>query len=65
MKVEAETKVDLESRIVSYANFNVLEISYPKAANEAEAQKLVAQTKTLFPQFPTSVALDRVLAYID
>ena len=65
IKLEAETRVDLESRTVSYANFQVLDVSYPKAANDAEAQKLVALTKSLMPQAPTNVALDRVLAYID
>ena len=63
--LEADTRVDLESRIVSYADFHIMEIQYPKAADAAEEKKLVALTKTLFPQAPTSIALDRILAYID
>ena len=63
--VEVETKVDLESRIVSYANFQILEVRYPSVTGEEEAQKWVALTKALLPQAPTSVALDRILAYLD
>jgi hypothetical protein len=65
LRAEAETKVDLETRIVSYANFNFIEIRYPSAANKEEAQRYEELTKGLLPQAPTSVALDRILAYLN
>ena len=63
--VEADTRVDLGSRIVTFANFRFTEVHYPAARNEAELQSWVALTKKLLPASPTAVALDRVLAYMD
>lgn len=63
--IDAETSVDLESRVVRFANFRFTEVHYPAARNEAELQGWVALTKKLLPPSPTAVALDRVLAYMD
>jgi hypothetical protein len=63
--VETDTKLDMATRTVSYANFQVQGIRFPNAPSEAEAQKLIVLATTLLPDTPTSVALDRILAYLD
>ena len=45
LTLEVDTKVDMDTRTVSYANFHVLDIVFPNAAGDEESQKLVALTK--------------------
>lgn len=65
LSVESDTVVDLASRTVAFVNFRVAGVSYPSAKDDAEAKHLEALTLKLLPQYPTTVALERVLAYMD
>ncbi len=66
LSIEFETVVDLDSRTVACHNFHVVEMTYPSAKDETEAKAWpgVEATK-LLPPYPTSLALDRILAYMD
>jgi hypothetical protein len=65
VRVKADTVVDTRSRTVAFTNFMITDASYPSAKDETEARDLTELTVKLFPQTPTSVSLDRVLAYMD
>ena len=65
LSMEAETRVDLDSKSVALSAFSVTDIRFPAAKDESHAQKLSAVTKSLLPTYPTSIALDRLLAYVD
>jgi hypothetical protein len=65
VEVEADTAVDLETRTVAVANLNVVSVPYPTAKDAAEAKLWGELTRKLLPQMPTSLALDRTLAYLD
>jgi hypothetical protein len=61
----SDTLVDTESRTVAFTNFTIADTRFPAAAKESEAESLKALTAKLFPTLPTSISLDRVLAYMD
>ena len=63
--IRVETRVNLESRTVWCANFRVTEVHYPSAKDDPQLKAWVALTTELLPQYPTTLALDRVLAYMD
>jgi len=65
VRVQADSDVDIESRVVTVTNFTLAEVVYPSARDEAEAASLKTLTEKLFPKRPTYVALARVLAYMD
>ena len=65
VSVESDTRVDLETRTVGFENFAVTDVRYPAARNDADAQYWVTLTTKLFPAYPTTEALDRILAYLD
>ena len=65
LSIESETVVNLESRTVAMGNFRVTGVAYPTARDEAEAKNWAALTTKLLPAYPTSVALERILAYMD
>jgi hypothetical protein len=65
LSMEAQTHVDLDSKSVALSAFTVTDIRFPAARDDAHAQTLPALTKNLLPAYPTSIALDRLLAYVD
>ena len=65
LSIAFETVVNTSSRTVALENFAVTDISYPAAKDEAEASVWRALTTKLLPAYPTTVALDRILAYMD
>jgi hypothetical protein len=65
LSVEASTQVDHESRVVTLTGTRVQSITFPSAKDEAEAKAWQALAAKLVPTFPTSITLDRVLAYMD
>ena len=64
LSVESDTAVDMESRTVALMNFRLTNVNYPAAKGDAEAKELEALTIKLLPKYPTTVALDRILAYM-
>jgi hypothetical protein len=64
VSVKSDTLVDTDARVVALSNFTI-DPHYPSAKDEAEDKDLAALTSKLFPKEPPSVALDRVLAYVD
>jgi hypothetical protein len=65
MQVEADTVVDVGTRTVGLEGFRVTDVRYPSAKDEPEAQRWKALTTALLPKYPTTIALDRALAYLD
>jgi len=65
LSIEADTAVNLETRVVGMGNYRVTSVSYPSAKDQAEAKVWEALSIKLLPPYPTSIALDRVLAYMD
>lgn len=65
LDIESETVVNHEMRTVTFTNFRITNVSYPSAKDEAQARVWAAITTKLVPAYPTSVALDRILAYMD
>jgi hypothetical protein len=63
--LEADTAVDLDSRTVALANFDIMDAPYPSAKGPEEAKQWAELTRKLMPERPASLALDRVLAYLD
>jgi len=59
LRAEAETRVNLESRTVSYTNFTFLDIRYPSAANEEEAEPREAIGMPLLRAKPTISSITR------
>jgi hypothetical protein len=62
---ECDTIADMDTRTVGIPNFKVTDIHYPGAKNDAESQSLVDLTKKLLPAYPSTVSLDRLLAYVE
>lgn len=65
LSIESETQVDLESRTVAFTDFRVTGIRYPSVTDSTEAQSWQALTERLLPAYPTSVAIERILAYME
>lgn len=61
VSIEADTRVNLESRTVAFGDFKVTRVSYPSAKDEPEAKLWEAMTLKLWPANPTTVALERIL----
>ena len=65
MIVEADSLVDKASRTVQVANFEVRDVRYPAAKDDAENKRWGELTARLWPKQPVSIALSRILAYLD
>jgi len=65
LSIVSETQVNQPVRTVTFENFGVTGISYPTARDDAEAKAWQALTTRLLPAYPATVALDRILAYMD
>ncbi len=64
VKVEAETKVSVEERLVSFAPLKITESNFSTLPKE-ETSEVVSEISKAIPQEDRVIALDRVLAYID
>jgi hypothetical protein len=65
VKVTTDTSVDKDSRVVAIANFKAEEAKFPAVSDPEKAKAYADLTARLLPKEPTSVALDRILAYLD
>src|SRR5215469_1611482 len=63
LSVEAETRINTETRTVEFENFRVTDVRYPAAKTDAERQDFASRTTKLMPSLPATIALDRLLAY--
>ncbi len=64
VKVEADTKVSLEARLVSFAPLQITEASFPTLGRDA-TREIVAEINKAIPDQERVIALDRVLAGLD
>jgi hypothetical protein len=64
LKVEAETTVALQQRLVSFAAFRITETNFGSLEREA-TREIVRDVERAMPEFERVIALDRVLASID
>jgi len=65
LSIEFGTAVDTKNRTVTLENFRVVEMHYPSARDSGEAAVWKALTIKLLPARAETVALDRILAYLD
>jgi hypothetical protein len=64
VKLEANTSVSLEERLVRFSPVKVAETSFRELSRE-QLQDVVAQLDTGIPEYDRLIALDRVLANLD
>ncbi len=64
IKLEADTKVALEERLVSLEGFKIVEANFQTLPKE-QVQELVAQIDKTIPKDDRVIALDRILANLD
>ncbi len=63
--VEAQTRVDLKSRTVAFSNWKITGMRYAGAQNRSQLTGWQNLTRKLLPQYPTVVAIERILSYMD
>ena len=64
LKVEADTGVAVEQRLVNFSNLKIVESNFPTVARE-QLRTVVADISVAVPLVDQVIALDRVLANID
>src|SRR5262245_6047054 len=64
IKIEAQTKVAPEERLVSFSDFRIAEFNFPNLSRE-KAQDLAAALQKAVPEGERVIALDRALAALD
>lgn len=64
IKIEADSSVALEERLVSFTPFRITEFNFLSLTRDA-AQKLSSELQSAIPQGPHVIALDRILANVD
>jgi hypothetical protein len=64
LKVESDTSVALEDRLVSFSEFTVKEASFPTAPKD-EVKAIVDEILAAVPRDRRVISLDRVLAMVD
>jgi hypothetical protein len=64
VKVEAETKVSVEERLVNFAPLKITESNFSTLPKE-QTGEVVSEISKAIPKEERVIALDRVLAYID
>jgi hypothetical protein len=64
IRLEANTAVALDVRLVSFANMRIAEASFP-TLSKPSLQELVAEIDKAIPEHERVIALDRVLAFVD
>ncbi len=65
LRIDADSSVDLETRSVLLTNIRLVNARYASAKDEAQAKAWTALTVKLIPKRAMTVALDRLLAYLD
>ena len=64
IKLEAETRVAIDARLVNFANLRITESNFPTLTKE-QLREVVAEITKAIPENDRVIALDRVLAYVD
>ena len=64
IKIEAETRVAIDQRLVSFANLRITESNFPTIPKE-QVRDLVTELAGAIPEYDRVIALDRVLAFVD
>ena len=64
IKLEADTKVSPEERLVSFQNMKIVEVNLPMVAKE-QTREIAAEIDKAIPDEERVIALDRVLANVD
>ena len=64
LKVEADTNVAVEQRLVNFANLKIVESNFPTLERD-QLRTVVAEITTAMPLADQVIALDRVLANLD
>ena len=64
IKLEADTKVALDERLVNFQNLKITEANFKELAKERVAE-IVAQITKAFPNEERVIALDRILVNVD
>ena len=65
LSMESGTVVDPEARTVTFVGFRVTDVHFPAAKDESQAGQWKALATKLLPANPTTMAIERVLAYMD
>jgi hypothetical protein len=64
VKLETETAVSLEQRLVKFSPLKIIETNFPTLSKE-QTQGIIAELEKAIPDDDRFIALDRVLSYID
>src|SRR5215831_7901820 len=64
VRIEADTSVSMDKRLVSFANFTVPEMNFSTLKKE-QSQDVAAQLQQAIPKHERVISLDRVLASVD
>ena len=64
IKIEAQTRVSLDERLVNFASMRVTEANFPSMPKE-NLKEVVAEITKAIPENDRIIALDRVLAFVD
>ena len=64
IKIEAQTRVSLDERLVNFASMRISEANFPSVPKEG-LQAAVAEITKAIPETERIIALDRVLAFVD
>ena len=64
IKLEADTRVSLDERLVNFANLRITESNFPTLPKE-QLREVVAEITKAIPEEDRVIALDRVLAFVD
>jgi len=64
IKIESDTSVAVEERLVSFASLKIAEANFP-ALEKAQTLDMITEITGAFPEEDRVIALDRVLAAID
>jgi hypothetical protein len=64
VKIEADTKVAIDDRLVSFSEFTITETNFPTVPKD-QLRELVAEINASVPREERVIGLDRVLAQVD
>jgi hypothetical protein len=64
VQIEAQTRVSLDERLVSFANMHIVQANFPNLPKQ-NLQEAVAEITRSIPDNDRVIALDRVLAFVD
>jgi hypothetical protein len=64
IKIETDTKVSLENRLVQFSTLKITAANFPTLSKE-QTQEIIKEIEKSIPVEDRVIALDRVLAYVD